>query len=464
MSQKSPAMSQFRIFVDRIDRLRRGRDDRRLVLIDFRQTPFASSGIQTRMAMHLVEAGFREQDGETYRIAEWFLACITEPRNEALLRELMQSVLAMSTEWDETIGEAFLNSIDVVRQPRRIEALLVTTSAAVEEGDAAAAAAENSRKVPAAGIRGQATTREIADPTHFSPLVQLDLIESQLAKLRFHEYLRAQPICRITDGAVRAIVGQELFTSIGELQKRFATSIDMAEQYLLRHHLSQRLDQCVIAQFDPGRPLDGTVAVHINVLLSTLRSPSFHNFDAMLGDRRRDVTLEIAISDAVAHVSDYQSMVPTLRERGYSVAIDGLSAQSLATTVVERLPADVVKLIWRGDVAISAASRTRLAALKTNGVRVVLCRCDRKTAFTWGANEGIDYYQGAAVDGMAATILSATCTAVNKQDCSSNKCHSMHWTIHHKGTVRCPTPMWVNRRPRPSAAANGSVAGQRKPS
>ncbi|MEO5374254.1 MAG: EAL domain-containing protein [Alphaproteobacteria bacterium] len=464
MPPKTPERYGYRILVDRVDRLRNARDGYNLVVLDFRQTPFASSLMRTTMAMHLVEHGFRERDGETHRIGDWFLTCITETRTAPLLKELIQTVLALSTEWDHVSNDdPFVTNIEIKKHPRRVEAAIALMDGVLTAAEKAKAAEEDAERRKAAASRGQA--KEISDPGHFSPVVQLEFIESQLPRLRFAELMRAQPICKVKNGAITAFLGQELYTSIADLQKRFSTSIDIVEHYLLRHHLTQQLDQLLIAQFDDGRLLSDAVAVHINILLSSLRTPAFHRFDAMMTERRRTVTLEINMTDALAHIGDYRSMVPTLRKRGYFVALDGVSTSSLDSVEIERLPADMVKLTWQNDMPMTEQARRRLNTIRERKIRLILCRCDRKAAFGWGDDEGVEFFQGVAVDAMAATALAGACTTAASLDCTVDKCRTMHWAVNQARLSRCPRTMWIVR-PTTAAAAAGSAAaaGRASPS
>ncbi|MFN3077419.1 MAG: EAL domain-containing protein [Alphaproteobacteria bacterium] len=460
MSTKSPGRHTLRHLTDRLNRLKNRSDTWTLFLLDFRYTPFAASAIQTEMAIHLLRQGLQERDGECYLIGAHFLACLTDARTAGVLHELISEMMTL-TGWAEAAllanrsGGAFITRADVRQQATEIETILTRLGAFVAATEAPAPPTVENK--PA---WGQAKPEE-RKASALTPLVQLEFIESQLVKLRFPEVLRAQPICQIKENVITTFIGQEIYTSIGFLQKQFTTEIDMMDFYLLRHHLSQRLDQLLIAEFDDDRLLAPVFAIHVNVMLSTLRSPAFQHLDSLLAGRSRRITLEVNITDALAHIEDYLAMVPVLQKRGYRVALDGLSTASLGVIDVQRLPADMIKLIWQDDMSLVGTAADRLRTLRRRGARILLCRCDHSSAFTWGAANGIAGYQGVAVDTLAANTLHGICQTGPSRKCTTSRCQTVHWAFNQARSARCPRPMWIVPKAAttalPPTAATGSV-------
>ncbi|MBX9635292.1 MAG: hypothetical protein K2X44_09965, partial [Magnetospirillum sp.] len=407
----------YNILVDRIERLGLVRGgEYRLAVLDFRHTPFASSTAHTRMAVHMVKEGICEHGGEVHSVGEHHLFCIVEAKVQDVLKNALQALFALTPgrAWGGGQGE-FVTSLHLRNDAPRVKEIMALIGDMVAQTEREAEKTKMRAEtaliaVPVAG----APVSPVSDPlftARFSPVVQLEFIETQLPNLRFGELVRSQPVCRFNGGEVDAVVGQELYASLVDLQKRFSTSIDLIAQYLLRHHLTQNLGEMLLTDLKDGKAIGAASQIFINLQLDTLRSAAFSQFDDAVGELRRKVVIDLTVTDILAHMGECMALSHMLRERGYGIGLAGVSLKALEEIELERLPLTAVKLMWQSDGVLSAKARQRLDVLAQRGCLVVLGRSDRPSAIIWGQEFGIRHFQGAAVDDATAKHFHGGCAA-----------------------------------------------------
>lgn len=441
---------RYNILVDRLDRLGQIQaGEYRLIILDFRNTAFSSSTAHTTMAMHMAREGITERGGEVHGIGERMLFCLAESKNQDALKTLLQEVLALTPgrSWGAS-GGGFVTSLGLKTDAARLKEIMKTTGDMVAAHDAEAQKAKTRAETAEIAVSVNGATRPAGpDPfstARFSPVVQLEFIEEQLPNLRFGELLRSQPICRFDNGEIVDVVAHEVYSSIADLQKRFSTSIDMVAHYLLRHHLTHNLGQLLLNDLQSGRLIGQAGQVFVNLQIATLSSAAFRGFDEAIGDLRQRVVLEFDVTDLLAHIADFRSLAIPLRERGYGIALAGMSLVALEEVEVERLPLSALKLVWQSDAVLGAKAVKRLEVFKANGGMAVLGRADRKTAMTWGAEQGISHFQGLAVDEAAANLFHHSCAVAEARHCTPERCRSVHWAPGRSAAVNCQRPLWTS--------------------
>ncbi|MEK9662478.1 MAG: hypothetical protein VW644_12225 [Alphaproteobacteria bacterium] len=230
-------------------------------------------------------------------------------------------------------------------------------------------------------------------------------VETMLNIVDLTPMIRRQPICAVTRDDVPQRVFDEVYVSIGELQKTLAAGKSLAEDRGMFQRLTQTLDRRMLKAVTGGGEGAAGGCLSLNLNVATLLSPEFGRFDADLrAAARGTVMIELNLLDIFSDIGNYVYARDLVQERGYRVCIDGLTHHTATFVERERLGADMVKIYWSPDIAGDPAgnqARTLGAAVRDAGpARVVLCRCDDVTAVRTGLSLGISMFQGHQIDRM----------------------------------------------------------------
>ena len=196
----------------------------------------------------------------------------------------------------------------------------------------------------------------------------------------------------------------ELFVSISELQETLLPDFDLGSSPWLFRELTETLDHRILILLTrhEGHRLAGDISINLNV--QTVLAPEFLAFDDFVRARQgRTVVLELQKVDIFADLAAFQYARDFVRERGYRVCIDGVTADSLALIDRERFGVDLVKIPWSpvftgasGDVNHQLADYVA----KSGSSGVVLCHCDTASSIFVGQSAGISFFQGRHVDSL----------------------------------------------------------------
>ena len=118
--------------------------------------------------------------------------------------------------------------------------------------------------------------------------------------------------------------------SIPELRDAAMRKRDIALDRLLFEHLTQTLDRRVLTMLRCG---DDSALAHsysLNLNVSTLISPEFETFDQSLRSATRGtIVIELEKVDIFNDIGAYIFARDYVRERGYRIRLDGVTALTL---------------------------------------------------------------------------------------------------------------------------------------
>ena len=186
-----------------------------------------------------------------------------------------------------------------------------------------------------------------------------------------------------------------------------APGVDLGAKRWLFQHLTETLDRRVLSLLPRWNDavLEGRLSINLN--FSTVLSPAFLAFDAALKvGARGSYLIELQAFDILADAGEFAVARAFLRERGYSVCLDGLSQISATLVNMARFDADFLKLTWMRQMLDASDERHAALArsLRTIGLqRAVLCRCDMPVAVEYGQSLGITLFQGRYIDQLLAS-------------------------------------------------------------
>lgn len=230
-------------------------------------------------------------------------------------------------------------------------------------------------------------------------------IERDLSNADLSKVLRRQPICAAVPDTMVRRVFDEYYINIAHLKKMLHTEVNLLGNRWLFNYLTQILDgrMLTLLERSPARYLDNPISLNLNIL--TLLSDEFTSFDASIKPAVKfSIVIEIQLADVFADMAAFLTAKSHVQKLGYRVCLDGVTDLSFTQIDRKKLGFDLIKLQWNADIHsdITSASNIELAqAIRNCGAnRVILTRCDNRSAIDYGQAMGISLFQGRYLDGL----------------------------------------------------------------
>jgi EAL domain-containing protein (putative c-di-GMP-specific phosphodiesterase class I) len=238
----------------------------------------------------------------------------------------------------------------------------------------------------------------------------LAALEESIAQADLSTIIRRQPICAVVRDSKPQPVYHEIYTSISSLCETLMPGIDVQANPWLFQDLTQHLDRRMISYLTQNGDATRGEPFSVNINVSTLLSPEFLDFDAVLNPGiRGGIVLELQLFDVYADLGSFLFARDFLHERGYKFCLDATTHMSLPLVNREELGFDLVKLFWSDDLGDRLSGvrgkSLREAAKKIGSERLILAHCDSEQALEAGDSLGITLYQGYLLDEMLASNI-----------------------------------------------------------
>lgn len=263
--------------------------------------------------------------------------------------------------------------------------------------------AEDKRKAEAdeaakSGAPRRAKKKIPIQPEHLGRLVE------QLTSMDISSLMRRQPVCALTEAGEARAVFNELFVSIGDLQRMVMPDVDLTANPSLFAHLTQYLDLRILKAL-PDVEVSVPLSTSININIETILSPQFLEFDQKLrAQTKKTIILEVQPADLFRDVAGFAFARDFVRDRGYRICLDGLNHLTLPLVDKKKLGLDLMKILWAPHVweqGDEAAQKELLEAVRRAGpTRLVMCRCDDASAIEFGRSMGVSLFQGRYIDAL----------------------------------------------------------------
>ena len=254
------------------------------------------------------------------------------------------------------------------------------------------------KRIAAISGDGQRDARQPMDPRALAELVTM------IDRADLSNVLRRQAVCAVVPGEAPKAIYREVYISIADLRDAVMPKRDLTSDRWLFQYLTQTLDRRVLALL---RRNDDSALAHsysVNLNISTLLSQEFQDFDQSLrSGARGSIVIELEKVDIFSDLGTYIFARDFVRERGYRLCLDGVSALTLPFIDRERLGLDLVKVFWSPDLADPArGAEVRSAVERVGKARVILARCDTEEAVRFGRECGVNLFQGRYIDRLLA--------------------------------------------------------------
>ena len=249
-----------------------------------------------------------------------------------------------------------------------------------------------------------------APAAHGRPFQPSDLAKliAILERADLTNVIRRQTACELTPAGIPRPLFRESFVSIDALQSICTPDIDLLSDRWLFHYLTRTLDLRMLAMLTADGIAED-VPVSLNLNLSTLLSPEFGKFDAIVpSSLRGKMVVEIHKVDVFSDIGAFIFARDFLHEHGYRLCLDGLTHHTLPFFDRNKLGLDLFKIYWAPEGLKTAhpSSYPEIAArLKDFGARhIVLARAENEEAVAAGRKLGITQFQGRYIDRLLGHI------------------------------------------------------------
>lgn len=239
-------------------------------------------------------------------------------------------------------------------------------------------------------------------------------LEKELPRTDLSRVLRRQPIVAFKQGGELRKVFDEFYINIPHLQKLLMSDVNLTGNRWLFKYLTQLLDQRMLETLGRRPSMYFEIPASLNLNIDTILSDRFVEFDNLIKPATRvSVVIEIQIADVFANVDGFLRARDAIQKMGYRVCLDGLTHYSFTQVEREKLGFDLAKLQWHTDMEtlLDDEEKARFRAMinRYGPNRLILCRCDDKTAVDFGRAFGIPLFQGRYLD----YLLNPTAKVVN---------------------------------------------------
>jgi EAL domain-containing protein (putative c-di-GMP-specific phosphodiesterase class I) len=374
---------------------------------------------QMRIAINLVKDLLQEHEATLYLFGDSSQYVLVRYATRAVIDKLvfqlrylfMDDPLAYDHEGDE--NPAFYRLFDLSTQLDELQTIAKGRLSQRIKGKVRAeskespAAAKTLHQLAAPADQKQANGSNSAFGNGDKPIDAQSLakIERDLSNADLSKVMRRQPICAAVPDTMVRRVFDEYYINIAHLKKMLHTDVNLTANRWLFSYLTMVLDGRMLALLErnPGRYLDNPISLNLNII--TLLSDEFMRFDASIKPAVKfSIVIEIQLADVFADMSAFLAAKSHVQKLGYRVCLDGVSDLSFTQIDRKKLGFDLIKLQWNADIHtdVSTPANQELAtAIRNCGAnRVILTRCDNRSAIDYGQALGISLFQGRYLDSL----------------------------------------------------------------
>lgn len=338
----------------------------------------------------------KKSSGEVYAMANGDLFLVMALHNAAQLADLKAALYAamdITTESDQD------KAITFYELPKDYTALRQRANVYVELANAS----EHMGAIQTATLALQA--HDVQGPLTAWSLNQVEVL---LDKIDIKRYVRTQPVYMQDDRGVWEKKQIDFFVSVADLKReRFPRLIlDTPERLFLE--LCSSLDRKLLLELGSFTQQWENKNISLNLSVETALSSVFAQFCQVVSKPARSkVNFEIHRSELFLNYTTTLNALNVLKEEGYKVGIDGITASVLPYINFKGMNVDFYKINVSKDKWSGMNTPAVLDALKTlPSEKIIFSHCDHDEALQFGQKLGVKCYQGWLIDDVANAIIS----------------------------------------------------------
>lgn len=245
-------------------------------------------------------------------------------------------------------------------------------------------------------------------PARVSELTGLAVVVDALERMNLAAFLRRQPVCALNASGLLEKRSDEFYFSIGDIESSLNRRPIMTGEPLLLQYVTKSLDRKLLSLLKPACMTGEAANISINLNVASALSNEFAGFDSGIPPEvRASIAFEFQFIDVFSDIGVYLYVREHLRERGYSVYLDGVTDVNLPFVDPEALQVDGFKIRWSESIAEARGGAFGRLVARFDPSRIIFCRCDSQRALALGQSVGIRLYQGRYITEMLTAQRSA---------------------------------------------------------
>ncbi len=255
----------------------------------------------------------------------------------------------------------------------------------------------------------QSATRALQAENVSGPLTawSLSQVEALLENIDIKRYIRTQPVYMQGDRGLWEKKHIDFFVSVSDLKRERFPRLILETPQRLFLELCCSLDRKLLLEFASYTEQWENKHIGLNLSVETVLSAAFAQFCHVLPNTSRSkVNFEIHRSELFLNFTTTRNALSILKEEGFNVGIDGITASVLPYIKFNGMDVDYYKINvtrdkWEGmnDPDVIAA----LQALPAD--KIIFSHCDHEAALHFGQKLGVRKYQGWLIDDVANAII-----------------------------------------------------------
>lgn len=255
----------------------------------------------------------------------------------------------------------------------------------------------------------QSATRALQDEHVFGPLTawSLSQVEALLENIDIKRYIRTQPIYMQGDRGIWEKKSIDFFVSVTDLKRERFPRLILETPQRLFLELCYSLDRKLLLEFASHTEQWENKHIGLNLSVETVLSSAFAQFCHVLPKTsRRNVNFEIHRSELFLNYTTTRNALGVLKEEGFDVGIDGITASVLPYIKFSGMNVDYFKINVTREKWAGMTSPEVMEALQSlPPEKLIFSHCDHEEALNLGQKLGVRQYQGWLIDDVANAII-----------------------------------------------------------
>lgn len=303
--------------------------------------------------------------------------------------------------------ENLFEVVNVQRERPRVQRCLGRLTGVGLVGGAAAAPTALAAPAAGVGVRRQVMPglrTEIAMPSATTVQAAGTYLENLGAAQFFDLFGQVQPIAFLPQPGRLVVIAKELTSRVGLIRKLLLPETADLDQPATFDHLTQVLDRCMLGVL-ANRPglLDSPKSINLNA--KSLTSREFAAMVRRLGDRTRNLVVDLGRQDAAGSDADWQALCRSLSDLGIKVCLElGATLPGLAAGEGRRFP-DLLK-VTAGALADERQQGlpAAIAGAQKAGTVVMAKHVEAAKQIDAAREAGVHLFQGLLIDRLATGV------------------------------------------------------------
>ncbi len=256
----------------------------------------------------------------------------------------------------------------------------------------------------------QSATRALQADHVFGPLTawSLSQVEALLDNIDIKRYIRTQPIYTQGERGLWEKKSIDFYVSVTDLKRERFPRLILETPQRLFLELCYSLDRKLLMEFASNPEQWNNKRIGLNLSVETVLSSTFAQFCRVLPKHARgNVNFEIHRSELFLNFTTTSNAMKVLREEGFNIGIDGITASVLPYINFNGMDVDYYKIDVTRDKWHGMTNPDVIDAIqRLCADKIIFSHCDHEAGLQLGQKLGVRNYQGWLIDDVANALVS----------------------------------------------------------